>query len=172
MISSDHAMEHIHLLCRGKFDVLFTQTSLVLRNAKNVLLQVLYTDIKAVYILDSLPEQRAGKIYLVLQFKGTHTVTHGKRELDNFTLELSDKQTLDVPDPQAVLQGKQEANKKVLCSFTFAFFSHVQTRRFFVPSHLPLFIHHAATTSTCVLSSHHDTVQTTVGDHYAPFIEL
>lgn len=79
-----------------------------------MVLQVPYTDIKAVYILDNLPAERAGKVYLVLQFRSTCAVTHGKRELDNFTFELNDKQKLDVPSPQAALHGKKEPNKQVL----------------------------------------------------------
>lgn len=101
--------------CRGKFDVVFTKTTLALRNAKNVVLEAPYTDIEAVYILDKLPAERTGKVYLLLQFKSTRSVTHGKRELDNFTFELSDKQKLDVPSPQAVLHGKAEPNMQVCC---------------------------------------------------------
>ena len=105
--------EHLDCLCRGKFDVVFTTTHLALRNAKNIL-QVRYTDIKAVYILDKLPAERAGKVYLVLQFNSSCTVTHGKRALDNFTLELSDKQTLDiVVDPKA--SPNQKAERKKVC---------------------------------------------------------
>lgn len=100
------------MLCRGRFDVVFTPTSLALRGAKNAVLEVEYTAIRAVYILDNLPAERAGKVYLVLQFKGTHNVMHGKRELDNFTLELTDKQHLDVACPQASVNGTH-ARKKV-----------------------------------------------------------
>ena len=64
--------------------------------------------------LDKLPAERAGKVYLVLQFNSSCTETHGKRALDNFTLELSDKQTLDiVVDPKA--SPNQKAERKKVC---------------------------------------------------------
>lgn len=38
---------------------------------------------------------------------------HGKRDLDNFTLEVTDKQQLDVMSPLCILQGKPEERTKV-----------------------------------------------------------
>jgi hypothetical protein len=60
-----------------------------------------------------MPAERAGKVYLMLQFKDAHTVKYGKRQLSNFTFEVKDSASLDVPSPQAAMCGKPGDRIKV-----------------------------------------------------------
>lgn len=76
--------------CRAKMEVLFTPTGLALRNAKH-LLHVHFADLRAVYILDGMPEERANKAYILLNLKKGKAVPYGKQQLGTLALEFSAK---------------------------------------------------------------------------------
>lgn len=98
--------------CRGKFDILFTSDALALRNNKH-LIQVPYGSIACVYILDRMKEERAKKVFMLLQFEDNFSVTHGKKTLQNMTIETKDSLELDAKFPETPANGEQPRVFKV-----------------------------------------------------------
>jgi hypothetical protein len=97
---------------RGRYDLIFTATHLALRNPRN-LLKIRYQEIQCVYILDGMKEERAGKVYLLLQFLDDVSVALNKKVLHNFTIETKDAATLDIPSPLSTSGGIQHPNVQV-----------------------------------------------------------
>eukprot|EP00892_Ulva_mutabilis_P011530 jgi/Ulvmu1/874/UM100_0027.1 len=104
---------------RGKFDVIFTTTGLALRNNKN-LIKVPYASIECVYILDRMKEERAKKVYMLLQFEDSFSAPHGKKTIRNITIETKDSLELDAKFPETPSNGERQRQIKgpaavVLC---------------------------------------------------------
>lgn len=104
----------VPMQCRGKFDVVFTSEGLALRNNKN-LIQIPYNVIECVYILDRMKEERAKKVYMLLQFEDGFSAAHGKKTIHNITIETKDSLELDAKFPEAPSNGEQQRHFKV-CS--------------------------------------------------------
>jgi hypothetical protein len=96
--------------CRGKFDLIFCKESLALRSNKTTV-RLPYADINVVYILDKIPEERTGRVYLVINCRSGVTVPHGKQQLPNFTINVKEDLQLDVQAPG----GAAGARVKVCC---------------------------------------------------------
>lgn len=93
--------------------MLFTSDALALRNNKH-LIQVPYGSISCVYILDRMKEERAKKVFMLLQFEDNFSVTHGKKTLQNITIETKDSLELDAKFPETPANGEQPRVFKVL----------------------------------------------------------
>lgn len=92
--------------------MIFTTDGLALRNKKN-LINVPYGSIACVYILDRMKEERAKKVYMLLQFEDNFSVAHGKKSVQNITIETKDSLELDAKFPETPSNGEQSRAFKV-----------------------------------------------------------
>lgn len=128
--------------------MIFTSACLALRNNKN-LIQVPYSSIACVYILDRMKEERAKKVYMLLQFEDGFSAPHGKKSIRNITIETKDSLVLDVNFPETPSNGEQQRQFKA-CS---------QTRTQALPQAPGTVCHclsatHASVISVCAISMH------------------
>lgn len=118
---------------RGKFELQFCSTAFYLVNQSHTVC-VNYKDVQTIFILDKIPEERKGKVYLLLNLHVGHHVRHGNKELKNIALETKEGVQWNVPSCKRRKDGQPLPNIKgeaavVLCGL----FGQMKVGNFLAP---------------------------------------